>query len=278
MKVGELRNTIERYKPDQLKTLVVEMYKAMPKAVKEDQAIDDLISNPTSKRKARKRDAAPDIEVLRLDVETLIENAYSLCYLIPNRVVPKRERPQWRFTARRLYKQLGAVAADPGSLPDACSLLERLYLMLCRSCSETLFTAYDTFESVGISQAEFFERVLELNRRNETPRDFVQNSVLLYLENGLNRYTLYTQLMDVVLRFLDTPDMIQIAIAACDQIRVEAAKDSPRKGRRSWESDSYYADYAKQKAPPKPCHDGVHVSYGPVGARRRRSVLSSPLR
>src|SRR5262245_44102749 len=64
MKVVELKKTIDGYRTEQLRTLLVEMYKAMPKHVKEDHGIDDLICNSASKPNKGKSDAAPDIEAL----------------------------------------------------------------------------------------------------------------------------------------------------------------------------------------------------------------------
>jgi len=64
MKVAELNKTIGGYTTEQLRRLLVEMYKAMPKRVKEDHGIDDMICSPASKRKNRKSEVVPHIEAL----------------------------------------------------------------------------------------------------------------------------------------------------------------------------------------------------------------------
>ena len=47
MKIPELKQKIDGYKAAQLKRLVVEMYKAMPKSLKEGKRIDELAhANP----------------------------------------------------------------------------------------------------------------------------------------------------------------------------------------------------------------------------------------
>jgi hypothetical protein len=46
MKVAELKKTIGGYRTVQLRRLLVEMYKAMPKRVKEYHGIDDMICSP----------------------------------------------------------------------------------------------------------------------------------------------------------------------------------------------------------------------------------------
>ena len=105
MKVAELNKTIGGYTTEQLRRLLVEMYKAMPKRVKEDHGIDDMICSPASKRNNRKGEVAPDIEALASEAERFVSNAYNDYYYIPNPVVPKRERSQWRFTVLRLFKR-----------------------------------------------------------------------------------------------------------------------------------------------------------------------------
>ena len=97
MKVAELNKTIGGYTTEQLRRLLVEMYKAMPKRVKEDHGIDDMICNPASKRNNGKSEVEPDIGSLASETERFVSNAYNDYYYIPNPVVPKRERSQCRF-------------------------------------------------------------------------------------------------------------------------------------------------------------------------------------
>src|SRR5206468_39918 len=83
-------------------------------------------------------------------------------YCIPNSVVPKRERSQWRFTVLRLFKNINHAATREANVAKAAELLEKLYVMLCYSCRYTLFSAYDSFQSVGVSQEDFFRVVPQL--------------------------------------------------------------------------------------------------------------------
>ncbi len=160
MKVAELKEKIEPYKAAQLRRLVVEMYKAMPKALKEGHGIDELIGNPMSGRKKQNAEVPPDIGFLSWEGEQFVDDAYNQYYFAPNSVVPKRERPKWRFIALRLFKQLNKAAADPENAAEAAGLLEKLYGMLCYSCDYVLFSAYDPFQSVGIAQSEFLQAAL----------------------------------------------------------------------------------------------------------------------
>jgi hypothetical protein len=226
MKVSQLKKTIGGYRAAQLKVLLVEMYKAIPKRVKDDHGIDDLICNPRSKRNDRKGEAVPGIEALAVETEQFISHAYNEYYCIPNSVVPAGKRTQWRFIALRLFKHINHAAAIEANVAKAAALLERLYVMLCYSCRYTLFSGYDSFQSVRIEQVEFFRAVLQLKRRHENPREFVRNSIELALKHDLNRYTVYDDLLETVVLFLDTADLKQIAITTCDEMWNRASSDS----------------------------------------------------
>src|SRR5262245_15191252 len=179
MRVAELTKTIGGYRTEQLRVLLVEMYKAMPKRVKDDFGIDDLICNPPSKRNKQKSDAVPGIEALAAETEQFISHAYSQYYYVPNSVVPARKRTQWRFIALRLYKHINHATSIDANTAKAAELLENLYVMLCYSCRYTLFSGYDSFQSVKVEQEEFFRTVLRLKRQHENPREFVRNSIEL---------------------------------------------------------------------------------------------------
>src|SRR5437667_4281228 len=124
MKVAEIEGKIEGYKAGPLRRLVVEMYKAMPKSVKEAQRIDELICNPAVDRKKQNLEVPVDMKFLSQEVEEFISNAYNQCYYGPNSVVPKRERSKWRFIALRLFNQLKQAAGVPENAAAASGLLE----------------------------------------------------------------------------------------------------------------------------------------------------------
>ena len=75
MKVAELKKTISEYRSERLRRLLVEMYKAIPKRVKEDHGIDDLVCNRSSRPNKRKIDEVPDIERLAFQTERFVNNA-----------------------------------------------------------------------------------------------------------------------------------------------------------------------------------------------------------
>lgn len=221
MKIKDLKKEIEDCSGDQLKAIIAEMYKAIPKSAKEENGIDAIILNRGVVQKQPKSSSLPDMDAIRSEMEEFVSNAYNQFYYVPNSVVPKSKRSKWRFTARRLFKELTQIGGEADHASEAAELLQRLYKMLCYSCDYVLFSAYDPFESVGISQSDFFHALLTAKRKVETPRDFVRNSILLVLNNSLNRYTLYEGLLEIVVSFLDTTDLKETAVEICDAIRNE---------------------------------------------------------
>ena len=76
MKIVEVKNHIENHSEEQLRLAIIEIYKAIPKAIKDAKDIDSIIVNPDKfveeKKKSVKRSQTPDIELLKIDVETFI--------------------------------------------------------------------------------------------------------------------------------------------------------------------------------------------------------------
>ena len=212
---------IEKYSEAQLRLIISELYKAIPKAAKEERDIDGMLKNPDSlaqpRPKTRQREL-PDIELLRHEAERFVDYAYKQYYLAPNRFVPRQNRPKWRFVVKRLYKDLLAASADVNNLSEAARLLDMLYQLLCYSCSHVLFTAHDSFESIGIGQDEFFRRVLGLKYHCEDRNTFIKNALRSMVNNPLNRYTLREDLIEVILEFAKTPDLREMTIADCSEL------------------------------------------------------------
>lgn len=107
--------------------------------------------------------------------------------------------------------------------PAALSLLKGLYKLLCYSCRYVLFSGNDSFDSVGIRQVDFFRAVLDIEKKVESSREFVRNSILLALGNDLNTHTLWEDVLEVVVACLETVDMKEMATHICDDLRKDAA-------------------------------------------------------
>lgn len=242
MKIGEIREILKGYSDEQLRAIITEMYKAIPKAIKENKDIDSMIKDTTtlaqSGKRREKEVEPPDIEFLRYEVEEFIEYAYKQYYFAPNSFVHKKDRPKWRFTVKRFFKELTSAASVEENLPIASELLEKLYVLLCYACSYILFSGDDPFWSVGIEQKDFFHRVISLKYQYENKSDFIENAIALMVNNSLNRDTLYFTLMNVILEFLKTPDMNAMAVAKCDKLILTAKSEHPTQKTSEYEIES----------------------------------------
>jgi hypothetical protein len=146
MKVAELKQHLEKHSQEQLRFIIKELYKAIPKQHKEDRQIDALIEDPQgflSPGKTKKT-LPPDFDSLKWEIETFIDHVQKDYYFAPNRVVPKKQRSQWRFLVKRFHKDLILVAnQNETDLPAAAKLLEKLYNLLCHGCGYYIFKTDD---------------------------------------------------------------------------------------------------------------------------------------
>lgn len=215
MKIAELRKTIGSHKKDELEFLVAELYKLIPKAKKEESLVDDLIKKPrkTKSRKAKvQKQKVRSIEDIASEVEFFTFNAKEFNYNQPNTTISKKERPKWRFVVKRLYKEILAAENEGDSKKRCAGEMKKLYETLTLACRYTMFNAYDVFDSVGITQVDFFEQVIRLYRDAVDVKDFVVLGIKLIIDNDLNRYTLKKYLMDVFLKYSQTPAMKELIV------------------------------------------------------------------
>jgi hypothetical protein len=103
MKVAELRQKIQTCSKDKLEHMILEIYKAIPKSLRETKGIDSIINNPDAKPAKPSAQARRDLEEIRWETEEFVSDAYNQYYFAPSSVVPKSKRPGWRFIARRLF-------------------------------------------------------------------------------------------------------------------------------------------------------------------------------
>lgn len=229
MKIQELRDTVKKHKKEDLEFLVSELYKAIPKSKIEENQIDDLIQKPKKEVKSKeKKIKCRSIAEIKEDISYFVSNAKEQNYLCPNRIIPKAQRSKWRFLVKNLFKEV-QLAEKNGNSTSACALaLRNLYEVLTYSCDYQLFTAYDTFESVGITQTDFFNQILKYYRASLEVNDFINVSIRIIIDNSLNRYTIYSELMNIFLSYCETPDMKEMVISSAKKI-LEDVKAEPDK-------------------------------------------------
>jgi hypothetical protein len=225
MKISELRTRLDRTSLEDLKRVFVEIYRALPKKTRENLGIDELLKNPATGRAGIKQNKAPaqtvDIDELQAELGAFLIDAYAQNYFKPNLFIPKAQRPKWRFKVKRFFNEINSTVANPGNIEKAGALLESLYDMLCYACDFVLFSAYDPFQSVGIAQTEFLDAVLGLKAEHLELVQFIDHGLLLVRDSRLNRYTLGSNLVQVLVDRLRTPESLELAIERATKLHRE---------------------------------------------------------
>lgn len=241
MKITELKRRIAQYPEQQLQLIIAEMYKAMPKKLIEDKQIDQLLLNTYDRleeqKKAKKNAELPDFDALADETETFIQHAYQQNYFAPNREIHKKDRPKWRFIVKRLTDQLVAAGQQPEHVARASGLLDKLYIVLCQASQRYLFNTDDPFNSVRIAQPDYFRYVLSLKTSFSPPAVWVREAIRLMLEEGTDPNTSDDDLIQVLLEFLPTPPLKELAVEQCDRLRKELEASKTARSKSAWSSD-----------------------------------------
>jgi len=233
MKINELRELIKKHKREELEYLVAELYKILTKAQKENNDIDALLTKPSKDiaGKTNGKNKERSFDEVKKEALAFVDHAREGFYLFPNRIVSKKDRSKWRFVVKRLFKEISNAAENKDNALEASEVLGKVYELLCYSCGYTTFTAYDTFESVGIAQSDFFNRVLILSEKVKEKEQFIEIGIKLIVNNYLNRYTLYSELMEILIRYLPIPDLKYTAIKIARKVLEDVKnKNEVKKG------------------------------------------------
>jgi hypothetical protein len=167
MKITEVRELLAKMEAADLRLVGEHLYKMLPKKTAEEKGADTLLADPQTFARERagrpcKIPKLPDAEWLDFETSEFLENAAQQLYFAPNRTIPKSERSQWRFLAKRLYREWLLVAAQAEHQAAALEALVKLYKILCQGCEVYLFPSTETFRAIGVPQQDFLEQVLGL--------------------------------------------------------------------------------------------------------------------
>lgn len=109
MKIPDLRKLLNTSKREDLEKAFVESYKQLRKAQKEEidpVLIDILEGNAVEQKRTA---VTTDFGELEKQIEIFIKNAYAQNYFAPNRIIPKAQRPKWRFLVKGYIKELQII-------------------------------------------------------------------------------------------------------------------------------------------------------------------------
>lgn len=237
MQIKEVREKLAGMNAGDLRLVAAQLYKMLPKKVAEEKRADDLLNDPqgfVKTTKAPKPIALPDPDFLSFETDEFLEDAERQHYFAPNRMIPKSMRGQWRFLARRLYREWCLVAAKAEHRAAALEALERLYKILCRGCEVYLFPSTETFRAMGVPQAAFLEQLIGLKSELATPAEWILQA-LAWLELGAHGDTTSRELEDVVAKACKTPDLKEAALREIDG---QLAKPRPAASVDAWQVSS----------------------------------------
>lgn len=159
MLVNELKKEIEKYDKNELKKIIVELYKRIPKNKKEDYSIDEFIKDIKINNKSTKKEVL--FENLQKEIIyflQLVDNDY---YATPNKIVSKKERSAWRFKVKRYYKELNNILPNSENGNSATILLIEIFRRLSIGSNRLLFINWETFRALGVSQAEYYDTIMK---------------------------------------------------------------------------------------------------------------------
>lgn len=241
MLVSELKELLKKYKEDDLRLIISEMYKSMPKRMREDKDIDELLKDVHAYLSIGKAEKAQgkqiDIEEIKPKVELFLDYAYKQYYFAPNSYVHKRERPKWRFIVKSFINDLQTFPIDDPQGKTATNLLAKLYEMLSYACAYYIFNTENPFSSVGIGQSELLDIVVKRMLGNGIEKESIKAAIRLTINSQPNRETLTSCQINTLVSNFKSTDFKEIAIEQAIALKEELARKIPDTKKKSFTSN-----------------------------------------
>lgn len=213
MKISELRPIIKDYDKSKLERIIIELYKRVPKNIKEDYDIDNYIKNINNEDKI-KSNKKEDIDLKQLKDEiiyflTCVDNGF---YHIPNKVISKKERSKWRFKVKKFYKSLTSI--DPTYIDgdNATFLLIEIFEKLSEGTAYLLFSNWEPFKAIGVSQADYFIEILDRTFKNKVTSTEYKILTIINLLNVDTESEYYENLYTIYSNYINDKDEINLSI------------------------------------------------------------------
>ena len=212
MKVQELRNLLGTSERAHLEKAFVECYKQLRKGQKEE--IDPILTTILEGKEMNPKAKGSPVDFAQLEqqINEFIRNANALNYFIPNRTIPKSQRPKWRFLVKNYIKELAKILADSENHEKSVKLLSDLYGLICEACNVYIFSTEDPFRSIGWKQPDLYALLAAKAFANGYSRENISQMLLFATGSGLSRESLTIQQELILLGHLKTSDVKYIAI------------------------------------------------------------------
>ena len=209
MLVAELKKEIEKYDKKELKSIIIELYKRIPKHKKEDYDIDEFIKNINNSKTSTKKEIS--FEELKKEIIYFLELVDKEYYVIPNKIVSKKERSSYRFKVKKYYKELNRILPDSKNGNDATLLLIEIFKRLSKGSNILLFINWETFKGLGVAQADYYDCLMKRILFSGYTKENLNKCIDL-LEVLKDPYELSYCMFEVFITNLKTNDVKEIAI------------------------------------------------------------------
>lgn len=176
MLISELKEEIKKYNQKDLESIIVELYKRIPKNKKEDYNIDDFIKNVDNKQKINSKKEF-NFEELEKEIKYFLSCVDNEYYVVPNKIVSKKERSSWRFKVKRYYKELSNIIPNSDNGAQATMLLIEIFKRLSIGSNRLLFINWETFRALGVSQSDYYDNILKRILYNGYTKENLQKCI-----------------------------------------------------------------------------------------------------
>lgn len=162
-------------------------------------------------------------------------------YSSPNKVIPKKERSNWRFKVKRYYKELTKTIPTIDIGVKSTKLLIELHELVSRGTNTLVFTNWDTFRALGVNQVKYLDM---LYKRILSTGNSINNIKVCIdlLDNCKDPDILDEFLINVFIDNLRTEESKLTAINLLDEKVVEVKEKIKSLGKKYNYHDMYYLE------------------------------------
>lgn len=257
MLVPELRKIIETYNNSEKDKIIIELYKRIPKQIKEDYDIDKFIA--TLNKEKPKEVKTLSIEELEKEINYFVDCAYKGLYSCPNKVISKKERSNWRFKVRNYYKVLNQFLPDTPEGNKATQLLTKIFKVVSLGSCYLTFSNWETFRAIQVSQADFLENIIRRKLEEGINKENIKYCVEL-LTVEYDPYDYHRIVLITFEQCMKTEEMKQTAIELLKEqvIKYQNKALELKKARQSDYKPREYVEYFTE------CIVDLHFRLGEV--------------
>lgn len=240
MKIQELRDLLKTADRGLLEKAFAESYKQFTKNQKAE--VDQIIHLALEGKdlNAAKKKEPLNFEDLEQQITQFLQDAYAQYYLAPNRVVPKSQRPKWRFMVKNYIKELEKIPVENEYYERSVKLLTEIYRLICEACNYYLFSTDDAFRSIGWEQPDLFHCVVKRTFGSGYSREKIAALLKDAVSGGLSRESLHIYQERVLLAELNTSDVKYMAIEEARKLIEERKKKL--NGLKKYDNQRYYLE------------------------------------